>query len=306
MSEPVHRSGYVAIVGRPNVGKSTLLNRLLGEKISIVSRRPQTTRNRVLGIYSRDDCQVLFVDTPGIHESDKLLNKRMVADADAAMQQVDAVLMLVDVTHRPDPEAHTAVLQRLENVNVPVVIALNKVDTIKKDALLPIIASWSDVGDWAAVVPISAQTGDGVGDLLGVLVGSLPEGPAWFPADQITDAPERFVVAELIREQIFGCLDKELPYATAVEIEEFDESERERRIRIAAKIWVERDSQKGIVIGKGGAMIKRIGTRSRAAIERLLGCSVRLDLHVGVDASWTRNRRGVEQRGWFGRSGGAQ
>ncbi len=300
MPETPHRSGYVAIVGRPNVGKSTLLNEILGTKVSIVSRRPQTTRNRVLGIYNRDDVQALFLDTPGIHEARGLLNKRMVDEAVGALKDVDLVVFMIDPRREKDPEQDRLVLDRLVAAGLPVVLVPNKIDTIPKEELLPLIAAWSAAHDFAAVVPVSALKGDGVGELLKAVVGRLDEGPAWFPKDQITDATERFVVAELIREAAFRFLDQELPYSLAVEIEEFDEGGK--TVRIMARLWVERESQKPIVIGRKGSMLKRIGTTARIEIEKLLGTKVFLQLSVGVDPRWTRHRRAVERLGHFGGS----
>ena len=295
--ETLHRSGYVAIVGRPNVGKSTLLNDVLGEKISIVSRRPQTTRNRVAGIYNRSDAQVVFLDTPGIHEAHKLLNKRMVDAAFAALEDVDVVLYLIEADRDTDPERHRALLDKLIGTGRPVVLAPNKIDTMPKEKLLPLIASWQEAADFAAIIPVSAMKGDGVGDLISTIIDRLPEGPAYFPKDQLTDVTERFVVSELIREQVFRYLDKELPYAIAVEIEEFEEGPT---VRILARIWVERDSQKGIVIGKGGSMLRRIGTSARIEVEKLLQTKVYLKITVGVSREWTTRKRSVERLGKFG------
>jgi len=194
-----HRSGYVAIVGRPNVGKSTLLNSLLGSKVSIVSRRPQTTRNRVLGIYSRDDVQALFLDTPGIHEARGMLNRRMVDEAVSALGDVDLVLFMIDPNRERDPKEDSLVLRKLQGRGVPTVLVPNKIDTLSKAQLLPLMAAWAEAHEFEAIVPISAKTGDGVGDLLREVVDRLPEGPPWFPKDQITDVTERFVVGELVR-----------------------------------------------------------------------------------------------------------
>ena len=300
MADAPHRSGYVGLVGRPNVGKSTLLNHILGQKLSIVSRRPQTTRNRILGIHNRPDAQLLFLDTPGIHPAGgKLLNRRMVDQALGALDDVDLVVLLVDVQREPTPRDDGVVLERILARGRPVILVPNKIDLVEKSGLLPLIGAWSEAADFATLVPISAQTGSGVEALLGELVGRLPEGPAWFPKDQITDVTERFVVAELIREQAFRCLDREVPYSIAVEIEEFEEEPD--RVRVMARIWVERDSQKGIVIGKGGQMLKRIGTGARMEIGRLLGCRIRLDITVGVDPSWTQRRGSVDRLGMFGR-----
>lgn len=297
MSESaMHRSGYVAIVGRPNVGKSTLLNDLLGEKISIVSRRPQTTRNRVMGIYNRADAQVVFIDTPGIHEASKLLNKRMVDTALGALEDVDLVLLMIEAGRDRDPERDRALVERVVATGLPVILAPNKIDTVKKDQLLPLLSAWSADLSFQAIVPVSAKTGDGVGALIGAIIERLPEGPAYFPKDQLTDATERFVVSELIREQAFRYLDKELPYSTAVEIEEFEDGPT---VRILARIWVERDSQKGIMIGKGGSMLKRIGTSARIEVEKLLQAKVYLKITVGVSKDWTARKRFVERLGHF-------
>ncbi|MCP4867503.1 MAG: GTPase Era [Proteobacteria bacterium] len=298
MSETPHRSGYVAIAGRPNVGKSTLLNQILGTKVSIVSRRPQTTRNRVLGIYNRDDVQALFLDTPGIHEASGLLNKRMVDEAVGALKDVDLVAFMIDARRERDPERDRLVLDKLIKAGLPVVLVPNKIDEIPKEELLPLIAAWAEAHEFAAIVPISALKGEGVGDLLKEVVSRLEEGPAWFPKDQITDATERFCVGELIRESAFRYLDQELPYALAVEIEEFDESDR--LVRVMARIWVERESQKPIVIGRKGSMLKRIGSTARIEAEKLLGTKVFLKITVGVDPRWTRHRNAVERLGNFG------
>ena len=298
MSESeVHRSGYVAIVGRPNVGKSTLLNDLLGEKISIVSRRPQTTRNRVAGIYNRADAQVVFLDTPGIHEAHKLLNKRMVDVAISSLADVDIVVFMIEAGRDVDPERDARLLGRIVETGLPVILVPNKIDTMRKEELLPLLERWSTAAEFADIVPISAMKGDGVGALIGTIVGRLPEGPAYFPKDQLTDASERFVVSEMIREQVFRYLDKEIPYSTAVEIEEFVEGKD--IVRILARIWVERDSQKGIVIGKKGSMLGRIGTSARLQVEKLLQTKVYLKITVGVSRDWTTNKRFVERLGNF-------
>jgi len=298
MTSPGHRSGYVAIVGRPNVGKSTLLNHILGTKLSIVSFRPQTTRNRILGIYNRDDAQVVFMDTPGIHDAHSLLNKRMVAQATRSLSDVDVVVRLIDPRTESDPEQSR--IDAISEANVPVLLVPNKVDLVKKGTLLPLIEDWTGAEKPAAIIPISALSGDGVDGLLDEVVQLLPESPPFFPKDQLTDASERFVVSEMIRERLFVHLHQELPYSIAVEIEEFQEPKRKGGvIRILARIWVERDSQKGIVIGKGGRVLKQVGTEARADIERLLHARVHLKITVGVDKHWTRKESSVERRGHF-------
>jgi GTPase len=302
MTDAAHRSGYVGLVGRPNVGKSTLLNQILGQKLSIVSRRPQTTRNRILGIHNQDDAQVLFLDTPGIHPAGgKLLNRRMVDQALGALDDVDLVVLLVDVQREPTPRDDGIVLERILAKGRPVLLVPNKIDLVEKERLLPLMGAWSQAADFEAVIPISAKSGNGVSVLLEQLIKRLPQGPAWFPKDQITNVTERFVVGELIREQAFRSLDREVPYSIAVEVEEFEEEPS--RVRVMARIWVERDSQKGIVIGKGGQMLKRIGTGARREIGRLLGARIRLDLTVGVDPQWTHRRQAVERFGMFGKEG---
>ena len=296
-----HRSGWVAIVGRPNVGKSTLLNRVLGQKVSIVSRRPQTTRNRVLGIYNTEHLQVLFLDTPGIHDAKGLLNRRMVDEAVTALDDVELVLLLIDPRQEADPASGAALLDQLSSRGAKVVLVPNKIDRVRREELLPLITAWSEAANFDAVVPISALKGDGVEGLMKEITSRMPVGPAWFDKEAVTDATERFVVGELVREAAFRYLDKELPYALAVEIEEFQE--KPDLVRILARIWVERDSQKGIVIGKGGLMLKRIGSTARAEIERLLRSKVFLGLTVGVDPKWTRRQHAVERLGNFGQGG---
>ena len=300
MSE--HRCGYVAIIGRPNVGKSTLLNQALGAKISIVSKKPQTTRNRILGLYSRDDAQVVFLDTPGIHDPDKKpINRRMVDAAVAALDDVDLVLLMIDVSGRNRvPEANATVLDALAKHELPVLLVLNKIDTIERPELLPLIQQWSEAGSWEAIVPIVARSGDGVGELLRSVVERLPESPAFFPKDQLTDVSVRFLVSELIREKVFRLTGQEIPYVTAVEIEEWEERKGGELVRIMARIWVERDGQKAIVIGKGGSKLKEIGTAARIDAERLLGQQVYLQLTVGTKARWTHDRALLSRLGNFG------
>ncbi|MCO4768752.1 MAG: GTPase Era [Deltaproteobacteria bacterium] len=295
-----HRCGYVAIIGRPNVGKSTLLNRVLGQKISIVSRKPQTTRNRILGLYNRDDAQVVFLDTPGIHEAQSPINRRMVDAAVDALSEVDLVIFMIDVAGSAAlPERNRLVLDALEKRDLPVVAVLNKIDRVKRPDLLPLLAAWDQAGTWEAIVPVSAEKGDGVGDLLREIVGRLPESPPFFPKDQLTDVSERFIVSELVREKVFRLTGQEIPYATAVEVEEFEEVEGKDLVRIMARIWVERDTQKAMVIGRGGRKLKEIGTAARLDIERLLGCRVYLQLTVGTKSKWTHDRSLLQRLGNF-------
>ena len=303
MSDPIHRCGYVAIIGRPNVGKSTLLNQALGQKLSIVSSKPQTTRNRILGLANTDHAQIVFLDTPGIHDANTAINRRMVDAAVAALGDVDLALLLVDASRARDASRHQQVLRALGKQTGPVLLVLNKIDLIDKRDLLPIIAAWSGAGEWVGIVPISAETGDGVPQLLAEIVERLPEAPPFFDKEQITDVSERFIVSELIREKVFRLTGQEVPYAAAVEIEEFEEKPSKNLVRIMARVWVEREGQKGIVIGKQGSKLKEIGISARRDIERLLGCRVFLQLTVGVKEGWTTDRRLLHRLGNFTEEG---
>ena len=311
--EAPHRAGFCAIVGRPNVGKSTLLNRLLGEKLSIVSPKPQTTRNRVLGILTRPDLQVAFLDTPGIHRARGGLNRFMVDQALGALPEVDCVLYLIEPGIIRDAnapagirveigEVNQFIVEKLREAGKPVVLGINKADTLPKHELLPVIAAWKDALPFAAIYPLSALKGEGVDQLVDVIAQQLPEGPALFPEDVYTDVAERFLVSEYVREQILRTTRQEVPYSTAVAVESFDESEREREgrglVRIFARIYVERDSQKAILIGRRGEMLKKIGTASRLEIERLLGCKVFLSLEVTVEPRWSEREDALRRLGY--------
>jgi GTP-binding protein Era len=296
MSDTPFHSGFVAIIGRPNVGKSTLLNRILGEKVVITSDKPQTTRNRVQGIHNIPGAQIVFIDTPGIHKARSQLNIFMMDAALSAVKGVDAVLLLVDASSfsgSPD-ELMLDVLRRIE---VPVVLALNKIDLLPKEKLLEVIAVHAQLFPFREIVPISAATGDGVEILVKLLSGLLPEGVPYFPDDILTDLPERFVVAEMIREKVFRMTRDEVPYSTAVTIESFTERP-DGLISISAVITVERDSQKGIIIGKKGAMLKKIGRTAREEIERLLDARVFLELFVKVSKDWRENSRMLKELGY--------
>jgi GTP-binding protein Era len=310
-----HRSGFVAIIGRPNVGKSTLLNRLAGEKLAIVSHKPQTTRNRILGIVTRPDYQLAFLDTPGVHKAKGELNRMMVGSALSAIADVDAVLFLIEAGVKGDGtvqvgEGNQLILQRLKQSGKPTVLSINKVDALpKKELLLPVIEAFRTEYPFAEIFPISATKGDGVPELEQALVALVPEGPALFPADMITDQAERFVVAELVREQILQFCREEIPYSTAVMVDHFDESEREPEqpvtpgrlgglVRIDATVFVERDSQKAIVIGKGGQMLKKIGAAARSQIERFLGAHVFLSLLVKVEKRWSDRHDALKKLGY--------
>jgi GTPase len=292
------RSGYVALIGPPNVGKSTLLNKLLKEKISITAPRPQTTRNKLLGILNDPEMQIIFVDTPGIIRAQDEFNKILVDTALATLNEVDIICFLVDAlkAHREEAEL---VLEHLKEVRAPVVLAINKTDLVRdKRDLLPLIDQYRKAMSFHAIIPISALTGDGVDDLLAQLRQLLPEGPRYFPEEHLTDQPERFLVAELIREKIFHLLREEVPYAVAVTIEKFSELPEQRRIDIEATIHVERDSQKGIIIGKRGQMLKEIGKQARGDMEALLGCHVYLGLFVRVQKNWRKDRRARSEFGY--------
>ncbi len=292
----IFRSGFVAIIGRPNVGKSTLLNRIVGQKIAITSPKPQTTRNRILGIQNTDNAQVLFVDTPGIHEAHSPLNRYMVDQARSACLDVDVVLWLVEADRPVDTDP--MIPRLLEKSKRPVLLVINKIDTIVKDKLLPLIDAYSKICPFASIVPVSALKGDGVDALMAEIPAMLPEGPRYYPEDQLTDVPERFIVAEMVREQILLRLKDEVPYGVAVVVERFQENPARNIVGINAVINVERDSQKGIVVGKGGTMIRQIGQSARKEIERMLGIKVHLELFVRVQKNWTSSGRMMKEFGY--------
>ena len=298
-----HRAGFAAIVGRPNVGKSTLLNRLLGQKLAIVSSKPQTTRGRILGILSRPDAQILLLDTPGLHEAKGGLNARMVQSALQTLASADVALFLIEATKTPAIDSATRkALEQVKAARKPTLLVINKIDLLPKELLLPLIGRWKDEHAWTDVYPLSALDGDNVPGFLDQLVKHLPEGPSLFGEDVWTDVPERALCGELVREQILQRTEQEVPYSCAVVVEEFDESARNvgarGLVRIHAQVLVERDSQKAIVIGKGGSMLKAIGTQSRMQMERLLGCKVFLELHVRVEPDWTRTEKGMRRAGY--------
>jgi len=290
------RSGFVAIIGRPNVGKSTLLNRIVGQKIAITSPKPQTTRNRILGIQNTDDAQVLYVDTPGIHEAHSPLNRYMVDQACAAALDVDVVLWLVEADRAVDTDP--MIPRLLDKSKRPVLLVINKIDTIPKDKLLPLIATYNKICPFASIVPISALKGDGVEALMGEIPQLLPEGPRYYPEDQLTDVPERFIVAEMIREQVIMRTKDEVPYGVAIVVERFQENPVKNMVGISAVINVERDSQKGILVGKGGTMIRHIGQGARKEIERMLGIKVHLELFVRVQKNWSSSGRMLKEFGY--------
>lgn len=290
------RSGFVSIIGRPNVGKSTLLNRMLGEKIVITSDKPQTTRNRIKGIHSIPGAQIIFIDTPGIHRAKSLLNRFMVEEALASIKDVDVILILVEADSS-DGNRESQILELLAGVTTPVILVLNKIDLAAKGVLLEKIAAYAELYPFKEIIPVCALSGDGVGRLVDCVSGYLPEGPLYFPDDILTDLPERFIVAEIIREKIFRLTRDEVPYSTAVEIESFKERQ-DGLISIGAVINVERDSQKGIIIGKKGAMLKKIGMEARLEIERFLATRVFLELFVRVRRDWSEDPRALKEMGY--------
>ena len=288
------KSGYVALLGRPNAGKSTLLNRILGQKLAIVSDKPQTTRTRVAGAKNFPDAQVVFVDTPGVHKPTHRMNVRMVDTAIEAMREVDVVCLVVDASVKPGPgDRHLLTL--LKDVKVPVILALNKVDVVSKPKLLPLLDQYSKAHPFAELVPLSAVDGTNVDTLEGLILRYLPEGEPLYPPDYLTDQTERFFVAEIVREQVLQLTHDELPFSTAVVIDSFDEASDPELVKLFCTILVERESQKPIVIGKGGSMIKQIGTAARLELEQHLDKRVYLDLHVKVKSEWRDDERLLDE-----------
>ena len=284
-----YKSGFVAVVGRPNVGKSTLLNQLVGQKIAIVSDTPQTTRNRILGILTLPEAQILFLDTPGIHKPQHKLGEYMVNSARSSLREVDLILFVSDVTESVGP-GERFILDMLKDEQTPVVLVLNKVDLVPKDKLLPIISQYSAFRDFTAIVPLSALAGTNTDRLLTVIKDLLPEGPQYYPEDEVTDQPERVVAAEFIREKIFRLTREEIPHSTAVEVEEM-KTRPNGDVFLRATIYVDRESQKGIIIGAQGAMLKEIGQQARLDLENIFDSRFFVDLWVKVKNDW-RNKEG--------------
>ena len=298
LTPPDHRSGFVAVVGQPNVGKSTLVNRLVGQKVAIVSPKPQTTRTRIRAILTRDDCQIIFVDTPGLHKPLHKLGEVMVETAAHAIPDADVVLFVVDVSTMPTEEERMIARMIRERTQNPVVLALNKMDQLPADRVRPHTETyWELVPDHAGWMTTVATKGTNLDKLLALVVEHLPQGPRYYPGDQVTDQTEREIAAELIREQVLRFTRDEVPHAVAVVVEEFKEREN-GVVYIAATIHVERESQKGIMIGKGGRMLRRIGASARQEIERMVGGRVYLDLRVRVSKNWRRDMRRVQQMGY--------
>lgn len=289
------RAGFVAIIGRPNAGKSTLLNRFVGQKVAIVTSKPQTTRNRIQGIVTRPEGQIIFVDTPGLHEADTVLNRQMMREVAAALEGIDVLLMMVDAS-RTLPHADSLLLDKGQRFAGKTILALNKIDRVPKPKLLPLLDAFAKAFPFAALVPISALRGEGCDTLLQEILKNLPEGEPFFPEDQITDQPERFLVGEIIREKAIDLTYHEVPHALAVIIDQFEESPK--LLRIHATLHVERDSQKKILIGQKGDMLKKIGTAARKELETLLGTKVFLAMFVKVVADWRENPKKVRELDW--------
>ena len=295
----IKKSGMISIVGRPNVGKSTLTNALVGEKVAIVTNKPQTTRNRICGVRTRGESQFVFVDTPGLHKARTRLGDYMVNVVKESVADVDAVMLLVEpIPNVGAPEEQ--LIARIKTLRCPAVLVINKVDTLdKKEKLLEVIQTYEQAHQFQAVVPISAKTGEGVDELLDVLEGYLPEGPQLFPEDMTSDQPERQMMAEILREKLLLCLDKEIPHGTAVEITRFAERDDEV-VEVEATIYCEKNSHKGIIIGKGGGMLKKVSTLARQDMERFMGTKVYLQTWVKVKENWRDNPAAIQNFGYKG------
>ena len=285
MTEKNFVSGFVSIIGRPNVGKSTFLNYVIGQKIAIMSNKPQTTRNKIQGVYTSEHSQIIFIDTPGIHKPKHKLGDFMMKVAQNTLKEVDVILFMVNVTEKFG-SGEKFILEKLQNVEAPVFLVLNKIDQTAKEEILQVIAQYKDRYSFAEIVPISALTGKNIDTLLKQIEKYMPEGPMYYPSDQVTDHPERFIVSELIREKVLHLTREEIPHSIAVMVEKISTENEGRSVHIHATIIVERDSQKGIVIGKQGKMLKEVGTRARKDIENLFESKVFLELWVRVEKNW--------------------
>jgi GTP-binding protein Era len=296
------KAGYVSFLGRPNAGKSTLLNKIVGHKLAIVSDKPQTTRTRIVGVKNYDEGQVVFVDTPGVHKPTHRMNVRMVDVALEAMREVDVLALVVDVSVKPGT-GDEFMLKTIKDVHTPTILVLNKVDLVAKHKLLPIIDRYQKAHPFVEIVPVSAVDGTNVDVLERLFLQYLPEGEPLYPADYVTDQPERFMAAEMVREQVLRLTHDELPFSTAVIVDKFEEpGEGERVLSLYCTILVDRESQKPIVVGKGGAMIKQIGTAARLELEQYFGTRVFLDLHVKVKSEWRDDERLLDDIGLQNRS----
>lgn len=291
-----HKSGFVSIIGRPNVGKSTFMNRVIGHKIAIMSDKAQTTRNKIQGVMTREDAQIIFLDTPGIHKPKHKLGDYMMRVAKNTLSEIDAIMFMVNV-NEDIGRGDEYIMEMLKNVKTPVFLVLNKIDLVHPDALMPKVEKYKTYMDFTEIVPISALEGLNVDHFIDVLKDYLPEGPKYYPDDQISDHPEQFVVGEIIREKILHLTSEEIPHAIGVNVDRMIK-ESEERVRIEATIFVERDSQKGIVIGKGGKKLKEVGKRARRDIEMLLGSKVYLELWVKVQKDWRNKVNFIRQMGY--------
>ena len=295
------KSGFIGIVGRPNVGKSTLLNSIVGERIAIATHKPQTTRNRIMGIRNLPEGQLIFLDTPGIHQAETLLNRYMVDTALDAFGNSDLLLLLVEADagrQAGDQFIIERMKETAREIKIPVILVINKIDLVAKPQLLPLIDRFQGLFPFTAIIPISARTGDGVADLLEEILSHLPEGPEYFPEDMMTDRSERFIAAEIIREQIILLVRQEVPYTLAVVVESFQEVEKSNLLRLQAVINVEKDSHKGILIGRKGAMLKQIGTAARLSLEKFFATRVYLELFVKVRPGWTKDAKILKEFGY--------
>ena len=291
------KSGFVAIVGRPNVGKSTFMNYVLGQKIAIMSDKAQTTRNKIQGVYTNQDCQIVFLDTPGIHKPKHELGNFMVESAYSALKEVDAVLFMVNAAEKRGP-GDDFIIEKLKKIKTPVFLVLNKIDLISPDELLDRVESYQETIPFAGIIPISVLQGNNVQELMTTLTNHLPEGPQYYPSDQITDHPEYFVVSELIREKILHLTKEEIPHSVAVTVDKMQKDEFDK-VHVYANIIVERPTQKGIIIGKGGKLLKEIGVRARKDIEQLLGNKVYLELWVKVEKDWRKKKSHLQDFGYL-------
>jgi len=293
----IFKSGFIGIIGRPNVGKSTLLNAIIGEKIAITTYKPQTTRNRIMGIKNIENGQMIFLDTPGIHRATTPLNQLMVAAAMDTFRSSDVLLMMVEATesaHRDD----LMIIDSLRSIRLPVILLINKIDLVRKHTILPLIDRFQHLFTFVEIIPVSALTGDGISLLIERIWEILPEGPKYFPDETMTDKTERFIAAEIIREKIILLAHQEIPYATAVVVDSFKEDEKKNLIRIQAIIHVAKNSQKGIIIGKKGSMLKEIGTRARLDMEKFFAKRIYLELFVRVKKDWTHDPRMLDEFGY--------
>ena len=296
--DDMFKSGFVTIIGRPNVGKSTLMNKLVGEKYSIISNKPQTTRNTIQTILTKENCQIIFLDTPGIHKPKHQLGEYMVKVAEDTLNQVDLVLFMIN----PDGEVSTGdkfILDQFKNLKTPVILVINKIDTVDKERIFKTIESFNKMYQFIETVPVSALSGENSDELLKVIIDKLPEGPKYFPDDMVTDQPEKFIIAEIIREKVLQLLEQEVPHGTAVEIIQMREQQTNKDImNISAVIYCEKETHKGIIIGKSGLMLKKIGSLARGDIEKLMGTKVFLELWVKVKKDWRDNPLSLKNFGY--------